>query len=133
MATINPSYFGTERHGVERFSWQGMAGGDTGKGVERPDAPEKTIAYVTGTNGTTTAINVEGSFDSTDGVDGNWHQLSIATAETAINLLNASVADPSRISRILENPRWIRPNVGAGTASGVRVDLIVVRRAYGQF
>jgi len=125
MATIEHSYFGAERHGVERYSWQSMAGGDVGRGVERPDSPDKTIQFVSGTIGTST-IGVEGSMDSTNGSDGNWHPLDDA-ANVAIAL------QTDRTAEILENIRWVRPNVAAGTGTGIRIDMIVVRRPFGQF
>lgn len=126
MATIEALYFGAERHGVERFSWQGMATGDQGRGIQRPDSPDKTFQFVSGT--ASTNLFIEGSMDSTDGVNGTWKTLH----DQSDNVADLAVANNATVS-LADNTLWVRPNASAGAGTGIRVDALIVRRPFGQF
>lgn len=105
-------------------TWSGMAGGDAGLGVEMfryIDRSAQSFLSGAGAQFGTSSLFVEGSNNSTTGSDGAWNYL---TDPQGTNLqLNAS---SGMIEAVLENPRWIRPRVGTGTASLVSISLFGV-------
>lgn len=107
------------------FTWSGMAAGDVGVGVQAFRYIDKTAqSFIVGAGAQwgTSSLFIEGSNNSTDGQDGNW----IFAHDPQGNDIQLSVTSGA-IETILENPHWIRPRVGTGTASLVSVSLFGVR------
>lgn len=139
MATINPTVkhdqhtpvvagVNTTIHsrgkGSLEILWETLTDtNEVGLGVISSHFGDKTI-QLTGTFTTTTAL-IEGSNDSTNGVDGVWETL----VDPQGNALSFTAAG---IETILENPKWIRPRLSAsGGSSDVDITLIAstVRQA----
>lgn len=94
--------------------------GSVGKGLRLPSFPDKTVV-IRGTFGTGGTLIMEGSNNSTDGLDGNWIQL----ADVQGNALSKTA---SAIEVIQENPLWIRPRVTAGDAdTDIAVEMCSVK------
>lgn len=105
-------------------TWSGMAGGDVGVGVEIFRYIDKTVqSYVSGAGGQfgTSSLFIEGSNNSTDGQGGAW----IFAHDPQGNDIQLSVTSGA-IETVLENPQWLRPRVGTGTASLVSIALFAV-------
>lgn len=104
-------------HGTTVVQWAGMAGGDTGEPVQVGLFGDKSV-QASGTIGTTTMLHLQG----TNEVDGaglpiNWAALNKPDG-TPINLVGLP-----DLEQVLEVSRFIRPSVGAGTASGIKVSV----------
>src|SRR5262245_18862560 len=101
---------------VVMTTWTLTANGDVGRGIKRPDFPDKTVG-IRGTFDTTTIV-LEGSFDSTDGVNGFWYTI---TDPQANSISKTNVA----LESALENILWVRPRCSAGGAgTNVIVELM---------
>lgn len=102
------------------FTWSGMAQTDIGVGVEAWRYTDRTFqTYLTGSGQFgTSSLFIEGSNNSTTGSDGAW----IYLADPQGNNINLN-ASSGMIEAVLENPRWIRPRAGTGTASLVTFAL----------
>lgn len=90
-----------------------------GVGVRNPLEADKTV-QVTGTFGASASIAMQGSNDSTNGVDGTWFGLE-GPGDSAI-ALTAAGGDV-----IKENTAWIRPALTNGDGS-TDIDVTMVTR-----
>ena len=109
--------------GVFRGEWPaGIASGDVGIGFGAPMHPIKTVE-ASGTF-SSTSIAIEGSNDSTDGVDGTWEPLHVAGTGAALAFTTAGA------QRIAENPLWVRPNATGGSGSGLTVTILAATHGY---
>ena len=103
------------------LQWTGGVSADgAAVGVELPEWADNCV-QVTGTIGGAT-VTIEGSNDSTNGVDGTWGTLNNAQG-TALSTATL----PLGPKQIVERPRWIRPNVSGGTATALAVRLLLRR------
>lgn len=116
MAVINYAVAQGEGRPYVVVSWLAMAGGDTGDPINIPEWSDKTVQFEAGTIGTS-VMAIEGSNDKV-----TWIALSDAQAVA----LSGLTVD--RLSEILENPLWIRPNIGAGTGTGIEVRVVAVQK-----
>ncbi len=67
-------------------------------------------------------LTIEGSNDSTNGVDGNWDTLDDAKgAALSLTVLTSS------LKQIVQRPRWIRCALTGGTATAIAVTMIMRR------
>lgn len=106
---------------VRKVAWTGGATADgAALGVEMPEHADNCV-QATGTIGGAT-LTIEGSNDSTNGSDGNWETLNNAQG-SALSFTSLT----STIKQIVERPRWIRPKLTGGTATGIAVTLIMRR------
>lgn len=96
--------------------WSAGAGGDAGDPIEFVQFADVCM-QATGTIGTST-LTLQGSNDGT-----NWETLNSAQGAAL-----SFTALTSTIKQVVERPRYIRPNLSAGTATGIAVTL-VMRRA----
>lgn len=106
---------------VQKVVWSGGATGDAGIGIKAIEAADNCV-QITGTIGGAT-ITIEGSNDSTNGVDGNWGTLNSAQG-TALSFTSLT---PTPIKQIVERPAYIRPNITGGAASAITVTMIMRR------
>ena len=107
-------------------TWSGMAQGDVGIGIWMPRYGDKTVQSYLGAGGQfgTSSVFVEGSNNSTDGLDGAWVYVTDPSAN------NAQLTSPNsgtNMEALVENPPWIRPRVGTGTGSLVAVAIFGIR------
>lgn len=115
MAAITPSKPVYTEVKIVTLSWLLMTTTNTeGIGVRYPAYADRTV-QLTGTLGGGTPIwGVEGSLDSTNGVDGTWGSLKDTSGnDVALNVIGEIVT-------IVQNPTWIRPkrvSGGDGTTS----------------
>lgn len=103
--------------GTMKVFWEALTSTNTqGVGAKISHYGDKNV-QLTGTF-TTTTIVIEGSNDSTNGVDGTWYQL----VDPQGNALSFTAAGGEQL---LENPLWIRPRASAsGGATDVDVTVI---------
>ena len=94
---------------VNQATWAGLNNGQNGASAILTKWADKTV-QVTGTFGTST-VTIAGSNDNI-----NWFTLN-DTAGTP----NALSFTAAALKKINENPIWIRPQVGAGTGTGITV------------
>lgn len=104
-------------HGTTIVQWAAMAGGDTGEPVQVGLFGDKSV-QASGTIGTS-AVTLEG----TNEVDGagnptNWVGLNDPSS-TPISFTTTL----PKLKQVLEVTRFIRPNVSAGTGSGIKVSV----------
>lgn len=99
-------------------SWSAMASGDVGKGIKMAMFPDKTVQLISGTVGSAT-LGFDGSLDSSDGTDGTWDVLHDPQG-------NLIALETTNMEGVLENPKWIRPNVGGSGGSALKIALIGV-------
>lgn len=97
-------------------SWSGLLNGDTGEPVELIDYADKT-ATITGTFGTGGSITIQGSNDGT-----NW--FAMTDAQTS-----AVTKTAAAMEQLIENPRYVRPNVTAGDGTTSLAVQICCRRS----
>ncbi len=124
MPDIKPSY----RHGQGNDSvppravkvlWETLTETDSkGIGAQVLDFPDKTV-HITGNFGGA-AIAIEGSNNSTNGIDGDWKILTDPQGTTLSKTQES-------VESIREDPLWIRPNVTGGAAVDVDVTIIASR------
>jgi hypothetical protein len=86
---------------IHIITWPSLANGDTGDSAVVAANPDKTLQIV-GTFGVGGTVVLQGSNDGT-----NWVTLNDGTG-SAISLTAAGLVS------VLENPRYVRPNVTAG-------------------
>lgn len=103
-------------HGTVLVEWLGMAGDDTGEPVQLGNFGDKSV-HVSGTIGTS-AVTLQGTNEVDGaGVPVNWVGIkspdSVAISYTAL---------PDG-DQLLENFRFIRPNVSTGTGTGIKVTV----------
>lgn len=106
------------------FTWSGLGATDVGVGVQAFRYIDKTCqSYISGGGGQfgTSSLFIEGSNNSTDGQDGAW----IFVHDPQGTDIQLSVTSGA-IETVLENPQWLRPRVGTGTASLVSIALFGV-------
>lgn len=107
-AGVNTTVNGRPKGGIRAF-WETITSANTqGVGVLFSHFSDK-VVQLTGTFTATTML-IEGSNDSTDGVDGTWETL----VDPQGNALSFTAAG---IEQILENPKWIRPRASASGGS----------------
>ena len=95
-----------------------MGDADTGIGERRTVAySDRTIA-ASGTFGGSVNVAIQGSLDSTNGVDGNWFTL---TDPQGNNLSGKTAAFLEAISELV---LWIRPVTSGGTSSAITITLL---------
>jgi hypothetical protein len=103
-------------------AWGPMANGDTGKPISRPDFSDRSV-QVEGTFGAGGSVALEGSNDSTTGLDGNFRPLSDLQG-TAIAITTAG------FKQVTEATAWIRPNVTAGDGTTALTVSALLRRSH---
>lgn len=97
-----------------RYTWDSMAGGDSGEPVSIPGASDKTV-QISGTFGTST-VSIQGSLYAADsGVYAN-------LTDPQGNALTAIAA--AALESITENTTWIKPVVAAGSGTPITVVLL---------
>lgn len=99
------------------YEWTGLANGDTGRPLRVSGLADKTI-QLDGTFGTGGSMSFEGSMDNT-----NWYTLNDPQG-------NALAMTAAGIESVLENPRFVRPNIKAGdgtTSLNVRLGASTLR------
>src|SRR3990167_100181 len=103
-------------------TWCGMAQADVGVGVRLFRYGDKTVQSYLGAGGQsgTSSGFVEGSNNSTDGLDGAWTYI---TAPQGNNINLSQVNSGANMEAMVENPAWARPRVGTGTGSLVSVAI----------
>ena len=99
--------------GVAEWVWENMAAGDEGQNIEIGAYADKTIQFI-GTLGTSLGV-CEGSNDGT-----NFHTLNDLDG-AAISLSVGGLVG------VRENPRYIRPRIGSGNATGMKVVIFAKR------
>lgn len=105
---------------VIKAAWTGGAAGDTGAGLQFIPWADASVQVKGTISGST--VTIEGSNDSTNGVDGNWDTLDDAKgAALSLTVLTSS------LKQIVQRPRWIRCAVTGGTGSAIAVTLIMRR------
>ena len=107
-------------------TWSGMAQADVGVGVRLFRYGDKTAQSYLGAGGQfgTSSIFVEGSNNSTDGIDGAW---TYVTDPQGTNINLSQVNSGTNMEAMVENPAWARPRVGTGTGSLVAVAMFGIR------
>jgi hypothetical protein len=119
MATINPVGVDAKVPNCKAVSWSLLADGDVGAGVALSDYPDKCVQAV----GTVVAGVMQGSNDSTDGLNGTW-----ATINMEAGAASNFATDP--IHTLLDNPLWVRPSMADLTGTVV-VTLVAHRNIRG--
>lgn len=109
--TLNPPPGGTSL-----TKWAGMAGGDTGEPVQLGSFGDKSV-HVSGTIGTS-AVTLQG----TNEVDGAGVPINWVGLRTPDSVAISFAALPGLV-QVLENPRFIRPDVSTGTGTGITVTV----------
>ena len=97
-----------------RYTWDLMAGGDSGEPVTIPGAADKTV-QISGTFGTST-VAIQGGLDASDA--GVYNNLT----DPQGNAIAAIAA--GALESITENTTWIKPVVAAGTGTPIKVVLL---------
>lgn len=107
-------------------TWSGMTQGDVGIGLKMARYGDKTAQSYLGAGGQfgTSSLFVEGSINSTDGLDGAWIYI---TDPSGNNVQLTSANSGTNMEALVENPPWMRPRVGTGTASLVSVAIFGIR------
>lgn len=107
----------SERDGSARLvSWTGGATADgAGAGIEFTEWADNCVHIIGAIGGAT--ITIEGSNDGT-----NWATLNNAQG-AALSFTSLTGA----LKQIVERPRYIRPNITGGAASGIGVYLVMRR------
>lgn len=103
---------------IKQVQWSGGAGGDTGAQFELKQWDDVTV-QVSGTFGTST-VTIKGSNDGT-----NWHTLNCKHVSSGSNHTLSYTA--AGLDEMLDSPRYIRPEVSAGTGTGIQVTAICRR------
>lgn len=115
--TVSNTEIGDKDGSSKLISWTGGATADgAGAGIELPEWADNCVQII-GTIGGAT-ITIEGSNDGS-----NWATLNNAQG-AALSFTSLTGA----LKQIVERPRYIRPNITGGAASGIGVYL-VMRRA----
>jgi hypothetical protein len=121
MATVKLQ---TENKGnVQHVKWEGLTTDDYGQPWELPSHGDKTLSIL-GNFGSGATVTMQGSnvWVPVLTSDDDWHTLT-DTTET-------DIAPTAKLGgQILQNYRWIRPKVTAGTAPDLDV-LITSARSY---
>src|SRR5258708_10216842 len=105
--------------GAQLFTWTSVPNGNQGASVHAIDYTDRTV-QVTGTFGVGGSVQLEGSLDNT-----NWF---ILRDPLGANLTFTAAG----LKQILENPRFIRPNVTAGDGTtALTVNVVVSSTARG--
>lgn len=105
----------TPHRGNRQVLWEGLLNGDSGDAQQVGQMSDKSVQVV-GTFGTGGSINIEGSNDGT-----NW-EILVDPQGNALTFTSAA------LEQILENPRYIRPNVTAGDGT-TDLDVYLYARA----
>ena len=124
MAAIVPSKpVYTEIH-IVTIKWLNMTTTDNvGVGVLFPAYADRTVQLTGTLSGGTPIWTIEGSLDSTNGVDGAWGTLK----DTSGNDIALNVE--GEIVTIIQNPLWIRPKrVSGGDGSTLLNVYLTMRR-----
>lgn len=100
---------------VKLATWSGGVAGDAGQGVEFVPWGDCCVQAI-GTIGTST-LTIEGSNDGT-----NW-----ATLNNAQGVALSVTTLAGFVKQIVERPRYIRPALSAGNATGISVFLVMRR------
>lgn len=107
---------------VQTVSWAAMTTNDTGQPWLRSDYSDKCV-QIFGNFGGTASVSMEGSNDPrviSDPTNAVWFVLTDPSS-TAITKTAAAG------EQILENPKWIRPNVTLGTTPAITVIIQATR------
>ncbi len=96
------------------ITWTPLLNGDVGDAFELSGAPDKTVT-ITGTFGSGGSVTLQGSNDGT-----NWFALTDPQA-------NAITKTAAAMEAVLENPRYIRPNVTAGDGTTSLTVILAVK------
>lgn len=114
--TISRTEIGDMDGSSKLIAWTGGATADgAGSAVELPEWSDNCV-HIIGTIGGAT-VTIEGSNDGT-----NWLTLNHPGGALSFTALTAA------LKQVLERPRYIRPNITGGAATGIGVYL-VMRRA----
>lgn len=107
-------------------TWSGMAQADVGIELFLPRYGDKEAQSYLGAGGQfgTSSVFVEGSNNSTDGLDGAWTYI---TDPGGANIQLSSPNSGTNMDAMIENPPWVRPRVGTGTGSLVAVAIFGIR------
>lgn len=97
------------------ITWASLANGDTGSALEMPGSPDRSV-QVTGTFGSGGNLRIQGSNDGS-----NWNTLT----DPQGNDINLTA---SKIEKIMEVVRYMRPNVTAGDGTTNLTVSILIRR-----
>lgn len=123
MALITPTFTELPDQAAFIAQWTMSSSTDVGAAIDRIDYPDRTV-QVSGTFGGT--IGITGSLEATttqaDAGTGNFKALTDPQG-------NALSFSTNAIEQVMENTRWIRPEVTAGTPSAVVVTLFGRRAA----
>jgi hypothetical protein len=107
---------------VQYVTWAGLTTDDTGQPWERADHSDKCV-QILGNFGGTASVTLQGSNDPrviSDPANAVWFALTDPSS-TAITKTAAAG------EQILENPRWIRPNVTLGTTPSITVIIAATK------
>lgn len=97
----NSAVMDNVKNNASFITWTGLLNGDQGDSLEIPGGPDKTVT-IQGTFGVGGSCTIEGSNDGT-----TWFPCTDLQA-------NAITKTSAAMEMIVENPRYIRPNVTAG-------------------
>lgn len=109
MAIINLTYANDALVGTKIITWGPLANTDTGLPLNVTNMADKTV-HIFGTFGSGGSVTLQGSNDPrviTDPNNANWQTLTDPQG-------NAITKTSASLELLLENPRYIRPNVTAG-------------------
>lgn len=114
MAIVNLS--SVNKGNTQTVTWAGLTTNDTGQPWELSFYSDKTV-QIFGNFGGTASVTIEGSNDprvTSDPSNALWFPLTDPGS-------NAITKTAAAGEQILENPRWIRPNVTLGTTPAITV------------
>lgn len=108
--------------GSHQWTWETVTNGDVGSPINEKQGStvfsDKTVT-ITGTPGVGFALDIEGSNDNV-----NWVTLRNTHDNAALTF---SALTAPELHGILENPRYIRPNISGGDGT-TDIDVIIVGR-----
>ncbi len=109
--------------GLHQWKWETVTNGDVGGPLDDvgggPVFADKTIT-ITGTPGVGFVLDIEGSNDNV-----NWVTLRNTNDNADLNFTALTAPE---LHGILENPRFIRPNISGGDGT-TDIDIIILGRA----
>lgn len=123
MAAITPQKADYLESHIATISWLLLTTTNyVGVGVRYPAYADKTVQLTGTLSGGSPIWTMEGSLDSTNGVDGTWGTLKASDGNTiALNVIG-------EIDLIAPNCTWIRPNRVSGGDGSTSLNVYLVMR-----
>jgi hypothetical protein len=123
MAAITPEKADYIENKIVKIAWLNLTTTNyVGVGVRYPAYADKTVQLTGTLSGGTPIWTMEGSNDSTNGVDGTWGALKASDGNTvALNVIG-------EIDLIAPNSIWIRPNRVSGGDGSTSLNVYLLAR-----